>query len=60
MKKERAAYDKARKETFGYKTVQQKWGTGSAIQQGIQAATATVQGLAGAACNSLWNQPDLF
>jgi len=34
-------------ETPGYKTAQQQWGTGSAIQQGIQAATAAVQGLAG-------------
>ncbi|BCQ36914.1 hypothetical protein ERHA54_45250 [Erwinia rhapontici] len=47
-KKERAAYDKALTETAGYKTAQQKWGTGSAIQQGLQAAaTAAVQGLAG-------------
>ncbi|VDR24907.1 Filamentous hemagglutinin [Raoultella terrigena] len=33
--------------TEGYKAAQQQWGTGSAIQQGIQAATAAVQGLAG-------------
>ena len=33
--------------TDGYKAAQQQWGTGSAIQQGIQAATAAVQGLAG-------------
>ncbi|HHT7375196.1 TPA: hemagglutinin repeat-containing protein, partial [Raoultella planticola] len=33
--------------TDGYKAAQQQWGTGSAIQQGIQAATAVVQGLAG-------------
>ncbi|MCS3608360.1 VENN motif pre-toxin domain-containing protein [Erwinia rhapontici] len=46
-KAERAAYDKALTETVGYKTAQQKWGTGSAIQQGLQAATATVQCLAG-------------
>ena len=46
-KEERAAYDKALTETAGYKTAQQKWGTGSAIQQGLQAATAAVQGLAG-------------
>jgi len=46
-KKGRAAYDTALKETSGYKTAQQKWGTGSAIQQGIQSATAAVQGLAG-------------
>jgi filamentous hemagglutinin len=30
-----------------YNTAQAQWGTGSAIQQGIQAATAAVQGLAG-------------
>jgi filamentous hemagglutinin len=46
-KEERAAWNKALTETSGYKTAQQKWGTGSAIQQGIQAATAAVQGLAG-------------
>ena len=46
-KEERAAYDKALKETSGYKNAQQQWGTGSAIQQGIQAVTAAVQGLAG-------------
>ncbi len=33
--------------TDSYKAAQQQWGTGSAIQQGIQAATAAVQGLAG-------------
>ncbi len=32
--------------TDSYKAAQQQWGTGSAIQQGIQAATAAVQGLA--------------
>jgi filamentous hemagglutinin len=46
-KEERAAWNKALTETSGYKTAQQQWGTGSAIQQGIQAATAVVQGLAG-------------
>ncbi|WP_237391186.1 two-partner secretion domain-containing protein [Dryocola clanedunensis] len=38
--------DELRK-TDVYKTEMQKYGTGSAIQQGIQAATAAVQGLAG-------------
>ncbi|WP_404654353.1 VENN motif pre-toxin domain-containing protein, partial [Raoultella terrigena] len=33
--------------TEGYKAAQQQWGTGSAIQQGVQAATAAIQGLAG-------------
>ncbi|WP_312140643.1 VENN motif pre-toxin domain-containing protein [Pantoea septica] len=33
--------------TDSYKAAQQQWGTGSAIQQGIQAPTAAVQGLAG-------------
>ena len=33
--------------TDSYKAAQQQWGTGSAIQQAIQAATAAVQGLAG-------------
>jgi len=32
--------------TESYKAAQQQWGTGSAVQQGIQAATAAVQGLA--------------
>ncbi|MFG1172494.1 hemagglutinin repeat-containing protein [Erwiniaceae bacterium CAU 1747] len=44
---ETARYNAALKETSGYITTRQKWGTGSAIQQGIQAATAAVQGLAG-------------
>ncbi|EXU75337.1 VENN motif pre-toxin domain-containing protein, partial [Erwinia mallotivora] len=46
-KEDWANYNKALTETSGYKTAQQQWGTGSAIQQGIQAATAAVQGLAG-------------
>ncbi|MDT3252731.1 hemagglutinin repeat-containing protein [Serratia sp. root2] len=33
--------------TDSYKAAQKQWGTGSAIQQGISAATAAVQGLAG-------------
>ncbi|MGS3448434.1 hemagglutinin repeat-containing protein [Klebsiella electrica] len=33
--------------TEGYKAAQQQWGTGSSVQQAIQAATAAVQGLAG-------------
>lgn len=44
---ERAAYDKLLTNTSAYKTTQAQWGTGSAIQQGIQAATAAIQGLAG-------------
>ncbi|MCW6034167.1 hemagglutinin repeat-containing protein [Pantoea sp. JK] len=44
---ERAAYDKLLTNTSSYKTTQAQWGTGSAIQQGIQAATAAIQGLAG-------------
>ncbi|HFP9232204.1 TPA: hemagglutinin repeat-containing protein [Raoultella planticola] len=31
--------------TEGYKAAQQQWGTGSSVQQAIQAATAAVQGL---------------
>ncbi|MBK0000013.1 hemagglutinin repeat-containing protein [Erwinia sp. S38] len=46
-KDETATYNRALKETSGYKTAQAEWGTGSAIQQGIQAATAAIQGLAG-------------
>ncbi len=41
------AYNEKLAATDGYKTTQQQWGTGSAIQQGIQAATAAIQGLAG-------------
>ena len=35
------------RETSLYKAEMQKYGTGSALQQGIQAATAAIQGLAG-------------
>ncbi|MBD7407260.1 hypothetical protein HPN99_26605, partial [Klebsiella pneumoniae] len=35
------------KETQTYKDEQAKYGTGSDIQRGIQAATAALQGLAG-------------
>ncbi|MCT4701376.1 hemagglutinin repeat-containing protein [Enterobacteriaceae bacterium H20N1] len=42
-----ADYNKALTQTDGYKAAQQEWGTGSAIQQGMQAATAAIQGLAG-------------
>jgi filamentous hemagglutinin len=45
--KEWASYNEKLTATDSYKAVQQQWGTGSAIQQGIQAATAAVQGLAG-------------
>nr|WP_222422327.1 VENN motif pre-toxin domain-containing protein [Yersinia mollaretii] len=38
---------KALRETAEYKTEMQKYGTGSALQQGLQAATAAIQGLAG-------------
>ncbi|WP_349290176.1 MULTISPECIES: VENN motif pre-toxin domain-containing protein [unclassified Tatumella] len=46
-KEDIAAYNKTLTESSGDKTAQQKWGTGSAIRQGMQAATAAVQGLAG-------------
>ncbi|MEW7313272.1 hemagglutinin repeat-containing protein [Buttiauxella gaviniae] len=42
-----AEYNKALTETTGYRDAQKKWGTGSDIQQGLQAATAALQGLAG-------------
>ncbi|QKJ01552.1 hemagglutinin repeat-containing protein [Yersinia mollaretii] len=38
---------KALRETAEYKAEMQKYGTGSALQQGLQAATAAIQGLAG-------------
>ncbi|MBF1995118.1 hemagglutinin repeat-containing protein [Serratia symbiotica] len=44
---ERAAYDKLLTRSSAYKATQAQWGTGSAIQQGVQAATAAIQGLAG-------------
>ena len=46
-KEEWAKYNAMLTATDSYKAAQQQWGTGSAIQQGIQAATAAVQGLAG-------------
>ena len=46
-KEEWARYNEKLTATDSYKAAQQQWGTGSAIQQGIQAATAAVQGLAG-------------
>jgi filamentous hemagglutinin len=39
------AYNKKLAATSSYQTEQAKWGTGSAIQQGMQAATAVSQGL---------------
>ena len=46
-KDEWAKYNEKLTATDSYKAAQLQWGTGSAIQQGIQAATAAVQGLAG-------------
>ena len=48
-KEEWAKYNEKLTATDSYKAAQQQWGTGSAIQQGIQPATATaaVQGLTG-------------
>ncbi|MCR1000630.1 MAG: VENN motif pre-toxin domain-containing protein [Serratia rubidaea] len=46
-KEEWADYNKLLESTDSYKAAQQQWGTGSRIQQGIQAATAAIQGLAG-------------
>jgi len=40
-------YQKALRETSEYKTAMEKYGTGSTIQRGIQAATAALSGLAG-------------
>ncbi|MDJ0022034.1 hypothetical protein QM543_01775 [Pantoea eucrina] len=42
-----ADYNKALAATDSYKAAAAPFGTGSALQQGIQAATAAVQGLAG-------------
>jgi len=42
----KANYQQLLTATESYKAAQQQWGTGSAVQQGIQAATAAVQGLA--------------
>ncbi|WP_313109921.1 VENN motif pre-toxin domain-containing protein [Pantoea eucrina] len=46
-KAEWADYNKALAATDSYKAAAAPFGTGSALQQGIQAATAAVQGLAG-------------
>ena len=43
----KAEYQKALRETPEYKTAMEKYGTGSTIQRGIQAATAALSGLAG-------------
>lgn len=43
----RVAYLEMLRNSEEYKEEMQQWGTGSAIQQGIQAATAVIQGLAG-------------
>ncbi|WP_411704685.1 VENN motif pre-toxin domain-containing protein, partial [Edaphovirga cremea] len=45
--KERAAYMDTLRNSDVYKAEMAKYGTGSAIQQGLQAATAAIQGLAG-------------
>ena len=45
--KERDAYNVALRNTASYKAEMAPFGTGSALQQGISAATAAVQGLAG-------------
>lgn len=46
-REEKAEYQKALRETSEYKTAMAKYGTGSTIQRGIQAATAALSGLAG-------------
>ena len=43
----KAAYQNALRGTDAYKTTMAKYGTGSDLQRGIQAATAALQGLAG-------------
>ncbi|HCD7175602.1 TPA: contact-dependent inhibition effector 16S rRNA endonuclease [Enterobacter cloacae] len=43
----KAAYQNALRGTDAYKTTTAKYGTGSDLQRGIQAATAALQGLAG-------------
>ncbi|HIH4697192.1 TPA: hemagglutinin repeat-containing protein [Raoultella planticola] len=45
--KERTAYIDALRNSDVYKAEMAKYGTGSAVQQGLQAATAAIQGLAG-------------
>ncbi|MNG81159.1 hypothetical protein D3C79_398040 [compost metagenome] len=41
------AYNEKLHATDSYKETQKQWGTGSSVQQGMQAATAAIQGLAG-------------
>ncbi|MFA7907302.1 hemagglutinin repeat-containing protein [Enterobacter cloacae] len=43
----KASYQNALRETGAYKTTTAKYGTGSDLQRGVQAATAALQGLAG-------------
>jgi len=45
--KDKADYQKKLRKTSEYKTAMEKYGTGSTIQRGIQAATAALSGLAG-------------
>ena len=45
--KERTAYTDALRNSDVYKAEMAKYGTGSAVQQGLQAATAAIQGLSG-------------
>ncbi|HHS9579549.1 TPA: hemagglutinin repeat-containing protein [Raoultella planticola] len=45
--KERTAYIDALRNSDVYKAEMAKYGTGSAVQQGLQAATAAIQGLSG-------------
>jgi filamentous hemagglutinin len=46
-REEKAEYQKALRETSEYRTAMEKYGTGSTIQRGIQAAMAALSGLAG-------------
>ncbi|WP_233527649.1 hemagglutinin repeat-containing protein [Serratia sp. PAMC26656] len=41
------AYNEKLHATDSYKATQKQWGTGSSVQQGMQAATGAIQGLAG-------------
>lgn len=56
---QRQAYLAKLRETPEYKKEQEKFGTGSDIQRGIQAATAALQGLAGVILLVHWRELQL-
>ncbi|WLS79983.1 hypothetical protein Q3V30_05690 [Erwinia pyri] len=58
MKGAWAEYNGKLTATDSYKTAQQKWGTGGANQQAIQAATVAMQALAGGSMAQASSDPE--